>query len=69
MPDFQAISEVICSSPFLTSVFNHTPPHWSWFCHLQDTVPAPLARTIPYKIEGPISTFGMSISYPGSTDV
>jgi hypothetical protein len=27
MPDFQPTSEVICSSPFLTSVFNHTPPH------------------------------------------
>jgi hypothetical protein len=33
MPDFQPNSEVICSSPFLTSVFNHTPPHWSWLCH------------------------------------
>jgi hypothetical protein len=32
MPDFQPTSEVICSSPFITSVFNHTP-HWSWFCH------------------------------------
>jgi hypothetical protein len=27
MPDFQPTSEVICSFPFLTSVFNHTPPH------------------------------------------
>jgi hypothetical protein len=27
MPDFQPTSEIICSSPFLTSVFNHTPPH------------------------------------------
>jgi hypothetical protein len=26
MPDFQPTSDVICSSPFLTSVFNHTPP-------------------------------------------
>jgi hypothetical protein len=25
MPDFQPTSKVICSSPFLTSVFNHTP--------------------------------------------
>jgi hypothetical protein len=25
MPDFQPTLEVICSSPFLTSVFNHTP--------------------------------------------
>jgi hypothetical protein len=33
MPDFQPTSEVICSSLFLASVFNHTPPHWSWFCH------------------------------------
>jgi hypothetical protein len=29
MPDFQPTSEVICSSPFLTSGFNHTPPHCS----------------------------------------
>jgi hypothetical protein len=29
------------------------------FCHfLQDIVPAPLARTISYNIEGPISTLG-----------
>jgi hypothetical protein len=27
MPDFQPTSEVICSYPFLTSVFNHTPPY------------------------------------------
>jgi hypothetical protein len=27
MPDFQPTLEVICSSPFLTSIFNHTPPH------------------------------------------
>jgi hypothetical protein len=27
MPDFQPTLEVIGSSPFLTSVFNHTPPH------------------------------------------
>jgi hypothetical protein len=27
MPDFQPTSEVICSTPLLTSVFNHTPPH------------------------------------------
>jgi hypothetical protein len=27
MPDFQPTSEVICSSPFLTPVFNHIPPH------------------------------------------
>jgi hypothetical protein len=25
---------------------------------LQDTIPAPLSRTIPYKIEGPISALG-----------
>jgi hypothetical protein len=33
MPYFQPTSEVICSSPFLTSVFNYTPLQWSWFCH------------------------------------
>jgi hypothetical protein len=27
MPDFQPTSEVIRSSPFLTSVLNHTPPY------------------------------------------
>jgi hypothetical protein len=27
MPNFQPISELICSSPFLTLVFKHTPPH------------------------------------------
>jgi hypothetical protein len=27
MPDFQPTSEVICSSPFLTPVFNHIPLH------------------------------------------
>jgi hypothetical protein len=27
MPDFQPTSEVICSSPFLTSIFNHTPSY------------------------------------------
>jgi hypothetical protein len=59
MPDFQPTSEVICSSPFLTSTFNHAPLYWSWFCHfLRDIVPAPLARTISYNIEGPISSLG-----------
>jgi hypothetical protein len=59
MPDFQPTSEVICSSPFLTSVFNHIPLYWLWFCHfLQDIVHAPLARTISYNIEGPISALG-----------
>jgi hypothetical protein len=59
MPDFQPTSEVICSSPFLTSIFNHTPLYWSWFYHfLHDIVPAPLARTISYNIEGPISALG-----------
>jgi hypothetical protein len=33
MPDFQPTSEVIRSSPFITSVFNHTPLYWSWFYH------------------------------------
>jgi hypothetical protein len=33
MPEFQPTSEATRSSPFLTSVFNHTPRHWSWFCH------------------------------------
>jgi hypothetical protein len=27
MPDFQPTLEVICSSPYPVSVFNHTPPH------------------------------------------
>jgi hypothetical protein len=59
MPDFEPTSEVMRSSPFLKSVFNHTPLYFSWFCHfLQDIVPTPLARTIPYKIEGPISALG-----------
>jgi hypothetical protein len=39
--------------------FNNAPLYWSWFCHfLQDIVPAPLARTISYSIEGPISALG-----------
>jgi hypothetical protein len=32
MPDFQPTSEVICLSSFLTSILNHTPPCWLWFC-------------------------------------
>jgi hypothetical protein len=51
MPDIQPTSEVICSSPFLTSDFNHAPLYWSWFCHfLQDIVLSLLARTISYNI-------------------
>jgi hypothetical protein len=28
MPDFQPTSEVIHSSPLLTSIFNHIPLYW-----------------------------------------
>jgi hypothetical protein len=58
MPDFQPTSEVICSSHFLTSVLIILllTDHDSVI--LQDTVPAPLARTILYEIEGPISALG-----------
>jgi hypothetical protein len=56
MPDFHPTSEVIYLFP---SFFNHAPLYWSGFCHfLQDIVPAPLARTISYNIEGPISALG-----------
>jgi hypothetical protein len=57
MPDFQLISEVIylffasfqpCLC-LLIRILRH---------FLQDTVPAPLARTISYNIAGPISTLG-----------
>jgi hypothetical protein len=69
MPDFHPISEVI--NLFFSPPFQ---PCLSLliriFCHfLQDTVPAPLARTISYNIAGPISAFGISISHLGSTDV
>jgi hypothetical protein len=53
MPDFHATSEVI----YLFSLFfHHVFIYWSGFClFLQDTAPAPLARTISYNIIGPIS--------------
>jgi hypothetical protein len=35
MSDFQPTSEVICSSPSLTFVFNHIPLYRSWFCHFR----------------------------------
>jgi hypothetical protein len=55
MPDFQPTSEVICSSHLFLDIILLTD-HDSVI--LQDTVPAPLARTILYKIEGPISALG-----------
>jgi hypothetical protein len=55
MPDFQPTSEVMCSCPY----FQSCPSILIRFCHfLQDIVPAPLARTISYNIEGPISALG-----------
>jgi hypothetical protein len=58
MPDFHPISEVIYLSfpplfqPCLSLLIRI-------FCHfLQDTVPAPLARTISYNIACPISALG-----------
>jgi hypothetical protein len=58
MPDFHPISEVIYL--FFPLLFQ---PCLSLLirilCHyLQDTVPAPLARTISYNIAGPISALG-----------
>jgi hypothetical protein len=57
MPDFHTTSEVIYSYPLF---FNHVPPLYSsgFYPFLQDITPAPLARTIPYNIESPISTLG-----------
>jgi hypothetical protein len=70
IPDFQPTSEVICSSPFLTSVFNHTPLYWSWFCHLSTGYSAyPTCQDKPLQYRRPNLCFGMSISYSGSTDV
>jgi hypothetical protein len=55
MPDFHPTSEVI----YLFSFFNHVLLYWSGFClFLQDSAPAPLARTISYNIVGPISALG-----------
>jgi hypothetical protein len=57
MPDFHPTSKAIYSSP--STVLNHAPLYWSGFCHfLQDIVPAPLARTNSYNIEGPTSALG-----------
>jgi hypothetical protein len=67
MPDFQPISEVIylffpLSQSCLSLLIRI-------LCHfLQDTVPAPRARTISYNIAGPISALGFH-STLGSTDV
>jgi hypothetical protein len=54
MPDFQPTSEVICSSPFLISIFNHTLPYWPWFCHLyriQNLPPLPGHSLIRLKAQ------------------
>jgi hypothetical protein len=69
MPDFQPTSEVICSSPFLTSVFNHTPPHWSWSYHFAGYNTCPTCQDNPLWDWRPNLCFGMSIPYSGSTDV
>jgi hypothetical protein len=59
MPDFHPTSEVIYSYFLFTFTFNHAPLYWSGFRHfLRDIAPAPLARTISYNIEGPISALG-----------
>jgi hypothetical protein len=57
MPDFHPISEVTnLFFPLLSMMPLFTD---QYFCHfLQDTVPAPLARTISYNIAGPISALG-----------
>jgi hypothetical protein len=56
MPDFQPTSEVMHLSYFFSQasfLANHD------FCHLlQNTAPAPLARTISYNAAGPISALG-----------
>jgi hypothetical protein len=69
MPDFQPISEVICSSPFLISVFNHTPPYWPWFCHFAGYSTCPSCQDNPLYDWRPNFCFGMLIPYSGSTDV
>jgi hypothetical protein len=54
MPDFQPTSEVMHLS---FSFVKHALPYD--FCHfLQNTVPAPRARTISYNAAGPISALG-----------
>jgi hypothetical protein len=57
MPDFHPISEVIyLFSPLFQSCLSLLI---TIFCHfLQDTTPAPLARTISYNIACPISALG-----------
>jgi hypothetical protein len=47
MPDFRPTSEVICSSPFFTSVFNHIPPHWSWSYHSAGYSTCPTCKDNP----------------------
>jgi hypothetical protein len=47
MPDFQPTSEAICSSPFLTFVFNHTLPYWPWFCHFAGYSTCPTCQDNP----------------------
>jgi hypothetical protein len=57
MPDFQPTWEVINISFFLSSSMSFLTNHD--FCHfLQNTVPAPRARTISYNAAGPISALG-----------
>jgi hypothetical protein len=58
MPDFQPTSEVTHLSFFLWSGIPFTTNHD--FDHLlQNTVPAPPARTIAYNVAGPISALGL----------
>jgi hypothetical protein len=58
MPDFQPILEVTnLFFPFLNHAFFTDQD----LCHfLQNTVPAPRARTISYNIAGPISALGFN---------
>jgi hypothetical protein len=69
MPDFQPTSEVICSSPLLSSVLNHTPPYWSWFCHFAGHSTCLTCQDYPLQDWRHNLCFGMSISYSSSTDV
>jgi hypothetical protein len=58
MPDFQLTSEVNVHLPFFHLFLIILLPTNHDSVILQDTVPTPLARTILYEIEGPISTLG-----------
>jgi hypothetical protein len=56
MPDFQPTSEVIQLSFLLTSMPSFTDHDFGY--SLQNTVPAPRARTFSYNAVGPISALG-----------